>query len=136
MVHVPIMDEGNKHPVYMADVYDDLIAEINALEQHFMSANLVRAESDNLVDGSRSDQFGPHHVTCQIAYPIPWCDMAVETNFRGSFLWLFDAPMGYHQISVSEETQEKLAFQGSDAIKWTYTVMPLARPMALQLLSR
>ncbi len=32
--------------------------------------------------------------------------------------------MGYHQILVSEETQENLAFQGPDAIKWTYTVMP------------
>ncbi len=32
--------------------------------------------------------------------------------------------MGYHQLSVSPETQEKLAFQGPDAIKWTYTVMP------------
>ncbi len=32
--------------------------------------------------------------------------------------------MGYHQILVSKETQEKLAFQGPDAIKWTYTVMP------------
>ncbi len=25
---------------------------------------------------------------------------------------------------MSKETQEKLAFQGPDAIKWTYTVMP------------
>ena len=32
--------------------------------------------------------------------------------------------MGYHQISPLKETQEKLAFQGPDAIKWTYTVMP------------
>ncbi len=31
--------------------------------------------------------------------------------------------MGYHQIRASEETQEKLAFQGTDAIKWTYNVM-------------
>jgi hypothetical protein len=50
--------------------------------------------------------------------------MAIETNFGSSFIWLFDAPMGYHQISVSKETQEKLAFQGPDTIKWTYTVMP------------
>ena len=28
------------------------------------------------------------------------------------------------QISASKERQEKLAFQGPDAIKWTYTVMP------------
>ncbi len=32
--------------------------------------------------------------------------------------------MGYHQIRASDETQEKLAFQGTDAIKWTYNVMP------------
>ena len=31
--------------------------------------------------------------------------------------------MGYHQISASQETQEKLAFQGPDTIKWTYNVM-------------
>ncbi len=65
-----------------------------------------------------------NQVTRQIAYPIPCCDMAVESDFGGSYVWLFDAPMGYHQISVSNETQEKLAFQGPDAIKWTYTVIP------------
>jgi hypothetical protein len=65
-----------------------------------------------------------NQVTRQIAYPIPRCDMAIETNFGGSYIWLFNAPMGYHQILVSEETQEKLAFQGPDAIKWTCTVMP------------
>jgi hypothetical protein len=37
---------------------------------------------------------------------------------------MFDFPMGYHQLAVSLECQEKLAFQGVDAIKWTYTVMP------------
>ena len=33
-------------------------------------------------------------------------------------------PMGYHQLIVERASQEKLAFQGVDAIKWTYTVMP------------
>ncbi len=42
----------------------------------------------------------------------------------GQFYWLFDAPMGYHQLAVALDSQEKLAFQGPDAIKWTYTVMP------------
>ncbi len=42
----------------------------------------------------------------------------------GKFHWLFDAPMGYHQLAVALASQEKLAFQGLDAIKWTYTVMP------------
>ena len=37
---------------------------------------------------------------------------------------MFDAPMGYHQLAVELASQEKLAFQGVDAIKWTYTVMP------------
>jgi hypothetical protein len=32
--------------------------------------------------------------------------------------------MGYHQIRASKEMQEKLAFQGPDAIKRTYNVMP------------
>jgi hypothetical protein len=32
--------------------------------------------------------------------------------------------MGYHQLSVAKESHKKLAFQGPDAIEWTYTVMP------------
>ncbi len=64
-------------------------------------------------------------VTCQIAYPIPCCDCAVNLAFGiAVFFWLFDAPTGYHQLSVSPESQEKLAFQGTDAVKWTYRVMP------------
>ena len=43
---------------------------------------------------------------------------------RGEWWWMFDAPMGYHQLAVALASQEKLAFQGVDAIKWTYTVMP------------
>jgi hypothetical protein len=42
----------------------------------------------------------------------------------GQFYWLFDAPMGYQQLAAALDSQEKLAFQGPDAIKWTYTVMP------------
>jgi hypothetical protein len=38
-------------------------------------------------------------------------------------MWLYDAPLGYHQLAVPLARQEKLAFQGPDAIKWTYTVM-------------
>ena len=37
---------------------------------------------------------------------------------------MFNAPMGYYQLAVAAASQEKLAFQGVDAIKWTYTVMP------------
>ena len=63
-------------------------------------------------------------VTRIIAYPIPRCDSAVFVEFgNGRFLWLFDAPSGYHQLAVAIASQEKLAFQGPDAIKWTYTIM-------------
>ena len=37
---------------------------------------------------------------------------------------MFDSPMGFHQLAVLLASREKLAFQGVDAIKWTYTVMP------------
>ena len=64
-------------------------------------------------------------VTRTIAYPILRCDSAINEEFgMGVLYWLFDAPMGYHQLSVAPASQEKLAFQGPDAIKWTYRVMP------------
>jgi hypothetical protein len=64
-------------------------------------------------------------VTRIIAYPIPHCDSAINEEFGlGSIFWLWDAPMGYHQLAVALASQEKLAFQGPDAVKWTYTVMP------------
>ncbi len=64
-------------------------------------------------------------VTCMIAYPIPCCESAVMHAFgRAILYWLFNAIMGYHQMAVSTNSQEKLAFQGPDTIKWTYTVMP------------
>ncbi len=60
-----------------------------------------------------------------ITYPISRCDSAVFIEFGDStWLWLFDAPSGYHQFAVAKSSQEKLAFLGTDAIKWTYTVMP------------
>ena len=60
-VHVPIVDEANEHPVHMADAYSNLIAEINSLERHFTSANLVQVGSDG-VDGTRSVCFGAHPI--------------------------------------------------------------------------
>jgi hypothetical protein len=39
-------------------------------------------------------------------------------------MWLYNALSGYHQLAVALASQEKLAFQGPNAIKWTYTVMP------------
>jgi hypothetical protein len=56
-VHVPIVDEGNEHPVHMTDAYSTLIAEINALKRHFTSITLVKPES-TAMDGSRSVTFG------------------------------------------------------------------------------
>jgi hypothetical protein len=38
---------------------------------------------------------------------------------------MWDALQGYHQIGVEEESQDKLAFAGPDATKWTYNVMLL-----------
>ena len=38
---------------------------------------------------------------------------------------MFDFPMGFYQLAVALASQEKLAFQGVDGIKWTYTVMPI-----------
>ena len=64
-------------------------------------------------------------VTRIIAYPIPCCDSAINEEFGlAIFFWLWDAPMGYHQLAVALASQEKLAFQGPNAIKWTHTVMP------------
>ncbi len=64
-------------------------------------------------------------VTRIIAYPIPRCDLAFIEEFSlAIFFWLWDAPMGYHQLAIALASQEKLAFQGPNAIKWTHTVMP------------
>ncbi len=42
----------------------------------------------------------------------------------GAWMWMFDSPMGFHQLAVALASRKKLAFQGVDDIKWTYTVMP------------
>ncbi len=64
-------------------------------------------------------------ITQIIAYPIRRCDSAINEEFGlGILYWLFDAPMEYHQLTFALASQEKLAFQGPDAIKWTYPVMP------------
>jgi hypothetical protein len=44
--------------------------------------------------------------------------LAINEEFgMGKFYWLFDAPLGYHQLAVALASQEKLAFQDPDAIK-------------------
>jgi hypothetical protein len=64
-----------------------------------------------------------NQVTRQIAYPIWRCNNAVKTAFGRFWMWLYNAIMGYHQLSIAKESRAKLAFQGPDAIKWTYNVM-------------
>jgi hypothetical protein len=55
----------------------------------------------------------------------PRCDSTVSEEFAmGQWMWLYNAPSGYHQLAVALASQAKLAFQGPDAIKLTYTVMP------------
>jgi hypothetical protein len=39
-------------------------------------------------------------------------------------MWIFHLLMGFHQLAVALASRKKLAFQGVDGIKWTYTVMP------------
>ena len=66
-----------------------------------------------------------NQVTRPVAYPIPRCESAIHLTFSdGRWMWMWDAPQGYHQIGVERESQEKLAFAGPDAMKWTYNVMP------------
>ena len=66
-----------------------------------------------------------NQITRIISYPIPRCDSAVHLAFGdGTWMWLFDAPQGYHQIRVAAESQTKLSFAGPDATKYCYNVMP------------
>jgi hypothetical protein len=67
-----------------------------------------------------------NQATQPVAYPILRCDSAVHLTFSdGSWMWLWDAPQGYHQIWVECNSQDKLAFACPDATKWTYNVMPV-----------
>ena len=60
-------------------------------------------------------------ITRVIAFPIPRCNDAVGTTFGGSkYVILADCPSGFHQISVDEKSQQKLAFAGPNATKYTY----------------
>ncbi len=58
---------------------------------------------------------------------LPYSTLWFGNQWRvwpGYYIWLWDSPMGYHQLAVALASQEKLAFQGPDAIKWTHIVMP------------
>jgi hypothetical protein len=64
-------------------------------------------------------------VTRITAYPIPHYDLAINEEFGLNIIfWLWDVPMGYHQLAIDLASQEKLAFQGPDAIKRTDSIMP------------
>ncbi len=66
-----------------------------------------------------------NQITCSVAYPIPQCNSAVHLTFsNGCWMWMWDAPQGYHQIGVEHESQDKLAFAGPDATKWMCNIMP------------
>ena len=68
---------------------------------------------------------GLNRVTKIISYPIPRCDFAVAIRLgKAKFRWLLDAPQGFHQIRVSKESMEKLAFAAPYTRKYTYRVMP------------
>ena len=59
-------------------------------------------------------------VTCIIAYPISRCDLAVFIEFGDvTWLWLFDAPSGYHQLAVAKSSQDNQMDMYSHAF-WTY----------------
>ena len=66
-----------------------------------------------------------NQVTRVVAYPIPRCDTAIGLSFSDEIgLWLCDTVHGYHQIQAARDSQLKLAFQGVNATKWIYNVMP------------
>jgi hypothetical protein len=68
-----------------------------------------------------------NQITHVIPYPIHRCDLAVFLAFGTAiWFWMWDAPQGYHQIHVTKDSQEKLAFAGPNATKWTYNVMPFS----------
>ena len=83
-------------------------------------------------------------VTCVIAYPIPQCDTAVHSEFgcgASGFMWLHNAPQGYHQLQVAMASQPKLAFERPDAMvpigdlyNSCVTVDDLGATLALSLL--
>ncbi len=93
-VHVPIVDEGNKHPVHMADAYDNLIAEINALERHFTSANLIHVKS-NIVNGPCSVHFGARPVTATQVLPTTLQSAMTHSTGIGSS-GFFGDPMDHY----------------------------------------
>ena len=70
---------------------------------------------------------GLNRVTNPFEYPIGRCDDAIEDVGDGTgYIYYIDldSASGYHQVSVLERDQPKLAFFGPDNEKYTFTVMP------------
>ncbi len=71
-VHVPaIIGEGKEQPVHMASAYCDLIAEINALERHFTSANVIQASEMEGELGLCQVRFGTSPIKSNNTMPHP-----------------------------------------------------------------
>jgi hypothetical protein len=69
-------------------------------------------------------------VTRVIAYPIPRCDAAVSEEFgTGQWMWLFDAPSGYHQLAVAPPVKRNSLFRGLTLSSGLIRLCPLAQLM-------
>jgi hypothetical protein len=42
---------------------------------------------------------------------------------------MFLLPMSFHQLAVALASREKIAFQGVDGIKWTYSKTNMGTPL-------
>ena len=66
-------------------------------------------------------------LTLPFKVPIPSCADAIEDlgSHDGQLHFItLDAGSGFHQITVADDTIDKLAFYGPDHIKYTWNVMP------------
>ena len=57
------------------------------------------------------------------SYPLPWIDTLVNLTTRHELLSFMDAFLGYNQIKMKEEDQEKTSFVTSQGL-FCYKVMP------------
>jgi hypothetical protein len=72
-------------------------------------------------------------VTRLIAYPIPRCDSAIHNKFgQGKWCWMFDAPMGYHQLAVAPLVKRSVCFKESMPSSGPIQSCHLGLPMGRQ----
>ena len=57
------------------------------------------------------------------SFPLPRIDQLVESTAEHKLLMFMDAFLGYNQIKIAEEDQEKTAFITSQGL-YCYKVMP------------